>query len=450
MESRYRIVSSIVPAIEIILMGYFFSRFIKPFLKQKKGAFYGGMVYSLVMLLFRPLRLGYFMTYGVVMFAVFLVICRTDRRNYRQKAYFVVTFFSLYCFSSAIAEILYDNFYGFAEQTEYMAEHQNLYFPLYIGVCMLYLAAEVSVIAAGIGCIVKAYAYKQADMESRELFMLLIPSCIGAMGYGIMQYYRYFYIKETGTMMEYYDMLSCFYYAVSVILVVIVIVLYQSIRAKQEDKLQKELFIAQIDSIRQHIEQVEGLYQNIRNIRHDMANHLITLERLYARNELEEAKAYSTELKKALSSVTREINSGNPVTDVILQEIEEEAQRRKIRFELEFWYPCGSVINAFDISVILNNALQNALEHAKERENPYISVFSYCRKNAYMLEIRNSFSGNLQWDTKQGLPMTQKEAEGHGYGLANIRRVAEKYAGGVDIVAEHGEFCLSILMMMEG
>lgn len=118
---------------------------------------------------------------------------------------------------------------------------------------------------------------------------------------------------------------------------------------------------------------------------------------------------------------------------------------------MEFYYPEDSCINAFDISVILNNALQNALENTPPRETSRISVSSYRQNNAYMIEIRNSFSGNLQWDRQSGLPVTsRKKADGHGYGLANIRRVAEKYFGDIDIALEDGEFRLSVMLMTEG
>ena len=129
-----------------------------------------------------------------------------------------------------------------------------------------------------------------------------------------------------------------------------------------------------------------------------------------------------------------------------------------------FYYPTGANINAFDISVILNNALQNAMENALhlpsgdegEGAAPYISVLSYHSNNAYMIEISNSFTGNLKWDEERGLPVTSKEkTEGHGYGqthgygLSNIRMVARKYSGDIAIDLKEDEFRLSIMLMME-
>ena len=102
----------------------------------------------------------------------------------------------------------------------------------------------------------------------------------------------------------------------------------------------------------------------------------------------------------------------------------------------------------FDTSVILNNALQNALEHTAE--NAFVSIRSYHRNNAYMIEITNSFTGDLQWDPESGLPVPSKRnAQGHGYGLSNIRRVACKYAGDIAIDIKGGNFCLSVMLMME-
>ncbi|NBJ95106.1 ATP-binding protein [Parablautia muri] len=183
---------------------------------------------------------------------------------------------------------------------------------------------------------------------------------------------------------------------------------------------------------------------------------LAMLEGPYIGGKMEEAKVYDAELKNLLSEMTGEIKSGNPVTDVILQMQKKEAEKRNIRFRSDFRYPKGSWNNVFDISVILNNALQDAMENVKHfpSENTNgdafcILVHSYHRNNAYMIEICNSFTGDLQWNTENELPVATKRADGHGYGLINIRRVVEKYSGNIAIDEKNGEFCISIMLMMD-
>ena len=101
------------------------------------------------------------------------------------------------------------------------------------------------------------------------------------------------------------------------------------------------------------------------------------------------------------------------MTDVILLEWKREAQEKEIQFCSEFYYPTGSGINAFDISVILNNALQNAVENTGKNDDIFIR--SYRRNHAYMIEVSNGFSGKLHWDSESGLPVTSKaKMEGHG------------------------------------
>ena len=77
-------------------------------------------------------------------------------------------------------------------------------------------------------------------------------------------------------------------------------------------------------------------------------------------------------------------------------------------------------------------------------------ILSYRRDNAYMIEISNSFTGNLRQDAESGLLITTKrEKDSHGYGLNNIRKIAGKYFGDIDFSVKNEEFILSIMMMTE-
>lgn len=461
-----------LPVVEASIKGYCFYRLVKPFMvpsvmpdgicssedihasavKRKRSVAYVGAAYFLTMLFLylMPLHTDVLTAYGIGSLVMFCLICLADRRNYRQKAFLVVVFFSLSWLSAAMAEILYDNLYAFAENTDYMKNHPGMSLALYAGVCTCYLVLEFTFTAMGIWQVLRVYRNKSADMKNKELIMLALPALTGIMAYKIIQNYRMFYIIENGKSKDVYDTLIVLFYVISVIAIVVVIVLYQDIKARQEEDLQAELLAVQMGSIRRHMKQVESLYQNIRGIKHDMTNHILTLEKLYEGNQAEEAKAYSNGLKAELAQITGGIESGNPVTDVILQEFKKEAGKREISFRSEFYYPVDSNIDVFDISVILNNALQNAMENTEKEKERQISIVSYRRNNAYIIEICNSFTGNIWWNAESGLPVTSKgKTDGHGYGLTNIRRVAGKYAGDLDIVWKDAKFCLCVMLMIE-
>lgn len=467
-----------MPVAGIMTEAYCLYEFAGPFMAHKRVALSAGLSYPAVMvvLYMMPIYMHVCVAYIVGNIAALLVMCIMDRRNYRQKVFMVVTCFSVGRLSQTIAEILYDRLYyeimrvysenagecfhledadGFNTAC---AGNPYFEFTIYAGVCIFYLAVYFAVMYAGIRIILNVYKDRYADMENKEMLISIIPSFAGITGYYIMYYYRNFYIRETGKNAGAYDFVTLLYCLVSVFTIIAVAVLYRSIRSKREDDMQTGLLTAQIESMRQHIEGVEVLYRDIRGIKHDMTNHVNTLERLYAGNKTSEAKLYMAELKAELSEMAGDIKSGNPVTDIILQEIKNEADKRNIKFESSFYFPEGSGINAFDLSIILNNALYNALENTVtsssgniDYENkPYISIISYRRNNAYMMEIRNSFFGELKWNTGIGLPVTSKDsAGGHGFGLSNIRRIARKYSGDMDISVKDGEFCLCIMLMTE-
>lgn len=449
-------ISAVYAIVSMYGTGYILSRFTKPFIENKRGSACIGIAYFATMLLLYlvPIEINVFAVYSLGILSAYLVMCKIDRRNYKQKTFLAATFFSLRWLSAYMTRILTNSVYNIKAVSDayYIPEKQLLAkILIFGGVELLDRVISLALLGISAGYIVKTYVYKREDMSRKEMFMLIVPSITGMTGYGILIRY------QTSSGMSWmepiyglYNGLAFLHFGISILTIVVMTVLFQNIKVRQEEKLQNELLATQIDSIERHIRQVESLYQNIRSIRHDMTNHILTLERLYAGNNVAEAMDYGEELKSALSQIAGEIKSGNPVTDVILQELKNEAEKRKIRFQSDFYYPTGTNINAFDVSVILNNALQNAMENARKSEAPYISVLSYHRNHAYMIEISNSFTGNLQWDEERGLPVTSKEkTEGHGYGLSNIRMVARKYAGDIAIDVKDHEFRLSIMLMME-
>ena len=102
----------------------------------------------------------------------------------------------------------------------------------------------------------------------------------------------------------------------------------------------------------------------------------------------------------------------------------------------------------YDISVILSNALQNALEACGQVSAGAVEVRSYQRGGLYFIEVTNDFAGALQWEQGAEFPTTSKQDKSrHGLGLTNIARCAEKYHGTVDIeIKEKKRFFLTIML----
>lgn len=437
----------------LMITGIYFGKFVCPYIKKKKGAVAVSIVYITIMLVLYmiPPQIDNFSAYLIGVIAAFLAMYVEDRRNIYQKIFLAITFFSIRWLTVAMAGRLDDIVTKALVFRNMSAEKVWLQYGLYVGTRVLDIVLCIAFIAVAIGLINKAYIYKKDEMSVKEMVMLIIPSLVGVTGYGILQYYLMIYERDTGKNLidtyGFYGALSFLHYLISIVAILVVIVMFQNWKEMQEEQRGQELVLNQISDMKKHIGEVEKLYRDIRSMHHDMGNHIQTLEHLVAHNNMDDATEYLEHLKNEWDEVSPEIKTGSPVIDVILMEKLREAKERQIRFLSDFHYPHNTKLNAFDLSVIMNNALNNCMENVSG-DDPYISISSFRKNSIFMITIKNSFGGQLNFGDSD-LPETTKYGREHGIGLNNIRRVARMYMGDISLEQGNEEVILSIMMQVE-
>ena len=452
-EKCWMVTSKISVIALLMITGIYFGKFVCPYIKKKKGAVAVSIVYITIMLVLYmiPPQIDNFSAYLIGVIAAFLTMYVEDRRNIYQKIFLAITFFSIRWLTVAMAARLDDLVTKALVFRNMDAEKVWLQYGLYVGTRVLDLVLCIAFIAIAIGLINKAYIYKKDEMSVKEMVMLIVPSLVGVTGYGILQYYLMIYERDTGKNLidtyGFYGALSFLHYLISIVAILVVIVMFQNWKEMQEEQRGQELVLNQISDMKKHIEEVEKLYRDIRSMRHDMGNHIQTLEHLVAHNNMDDATEYLEHLKNEWDEVSLEIKTGSPVIDVILMEKLREAKERQIRFISDFHYPQNTKLNAFDLSVIMNNALNNCMENVSG-DDPYISISSFRKNSIFMITIKNSFEGHLNFGDSD-LPETTKSGREHGMGLNNIRRVARMYMGDISLEQGNEEVILSIMMQVE-
>ena len=452
-EKCWMVTSKISVIALLMITGIYFGKFVCPYIKKKKGAVAVSIVYITIMLVLYmiPPQIDNFFAYLIGVIAAFLAMYVEDRRNIYQKIFLAITFFSIRWLTVAMAGRLDDLVTKALVFRNMSAEKVWLQYGLYVGTRVLDIVLCIAFIAVAIGLINKAYIYKKDEISVKEMVMLIIPSLVGVTGYGILQYYLMIYERDTGKNLidtyGFYGALSFLHYLISIVAILVVIVMFQNWKEMQEEQRGQELVLNQISDMKKHIEEVEKLYRDIRSMRHDMGNHIQTLEHLVAHNNMDDATEYLEHLKNEWDEVSPEIKTGSPVIDVILMEKLREAKERQIRFLSDFHYPHNTKLNAFDLSVIMNNALNNCMENVSG-DDPYISISSFRKNSIFMITIKNSFGGQLNFGDSD-LPETTKSGMEHGMGLNNIRRVARMYMGDISLEQGNEEVILSIMMQVE-
>ncbi len=232
--------------------------------------------------------------------------------------------------------------------------------------------------------------------------------------------------------------------------------LFRNLVLRKDEEQKRTLLENQLFHTHREMEELQDIYADIRGLRHDIRNHVAHLaayvrKKSPASEEDGELAGYLSRMTETVERLDFADRTGNPITDIILHQARQQAKKKGIDFSADFHYPQDKGMDAYDVSVILGNALQNALE-AGERN---ISVRSYLKGNLFFIETENDFTGELDWQQESGLPATTKpERKLHGIGLANIRRAAQKYQGDLDIQVKESDgkrrFCLTVMLYEKG
>lgn len=230
-------------------------------------------------------------------------------------------------------------------------------------------------------------------------------------------------------------------------------VILRKLVESSEKEMLVEVYQNRISDMEEHMKDVEHLYDGIRGMRHDMKNHLTDLEILLRRKKRvsgeyeKEICRYLDGLCEAMEELDMKCSSGNPVTDVVISRKMRIAGQKKITFESSFIFPENLGISAFDVSILLNNGLDNAIEAAEKEKDSFIYLDSYAKSNMFFIEIRNSFTGSLHPANAEGMLLTSKEDDqSHGLGMKNMQSCAEKYFGTLRWENSGKEFLLEIML----
>ncbi|GAA4920684.1 ATP-binding protein [Nesterenkonia rhizosphaerae] len=178
---------------------------------------------------------------------------------------------------------------------------------------------------------------------------------------------------------------------------------------------------------------------------HDL-KHYITAFR--AESDPTSQAGYLDKLEQSLSGYAQQIETGNGILDAVLTAKLAEAEERQVPVTVVADGRLLEPIEPLDISALFGNALDNALHASAAVPDPkrrFIRVGVQARRGFVVAEVENSFHGVLEFD--DGLPVSTKgDSAHHGYGLRNMRQIAEHYGGTLSLRAESGVFTVAVVL----
>ncbi len=187
--------------------------------------------------------------------------------------------------------------------------------------------------------------------------------------------------------------------------------------------------------------------KRIRKMGHDIKNHFLVLKSYIEQERYQELGEYLDRMERETGTNISIIYTGHRMIDAILNYKMSIMRKEGISVDIQTKIENQLAIDDFDISVILGNMLDNAIEACREvtEEAKEIVVTFMTRKNQLFIMAKNTYNKKINW--KNGVPQTSKaDKEHHGIGLANMRNIIEKYDGTLEMDESGRYFMVNIML----
>lgn len=278
--------------------------------------------------------------------------------------------------------------------------------------------------------------------KKSNIVLLLIP--VGSMFVVYNIFVLSLYVENRGHLKE--SLTSSF---LVLLINIIMFTLYVRLSKEKEIQRRNTVYEKQLELCKQHMAEKEAIMMEFRNARHDMKQHYIVLMDLINKNKNEQAQKYLSELiEKSIINKVGICHTDNIVVDSLVNAKYAMALKQKIKFKIDIHIPIQLPFENADISVLLGNILDNAIEASLliPVEMRKIEFYMKSETNILIITAINAFSGKIN-KNKNGQIVTMKEIpENHGIGLESIRKVANKYKGSVVIETEEQIFKIKVIL----
>lgn len=436
-----------------LIYAVLFAAFFKPFLTGKGRTERKLLVVFSVYLLFEAVCSRAALpqsSFGLILTAALLAI--SGRLDMEKQLVFLLT---LFYFNARISGgLMVQSLYFLAERSlPFQLELPEAVFLRAAFLVMLFLLSHASLLAVMLYALQRQMRKQRITLHRREVCYLgLVPVAGILFGQVISRLLIEF---EDGVLLQLYERHPVFLAVIPVLALLfyagayLTIAFQQGMTALREEQAIYFAERQQTQMIRARIHEAEQFYARIRGLQHELRNHIANLQGLVQSGAQQSLADYIAKMGESISGLSLTLQTGNPVTDVIVGDTQRRCLELDIRFEAEFHFPEPGRYDAFDVGIILQNLLQNAVEACeKVREGERYLVLTGTRKGRFFLiEVQNSFAGEVVFG-QDGLPLTTKQEDAfmHGIGLANVRREAEKYMGGLELKADGRKFSAAVLL----
>lgn len=209
------------------------------------------------------------------------------------------------------------------------------------------------------------------------------------------------------------------------------------------EKVKSKLLELQLSEQRERVEEINGMYSEILQIRHDMKKCVTCAAAMMDRGNFSEAKEYLEKTaQEKIGTVNEYIILESKAVSAVINSKLSHCRKEGI----EITASATDYIDKFDetdISILLANLFDNAIEACRKLEGrKYICFLAEKNKGYLRIIMKNSAPESEEANKKHCT--TKPDKKNHGYGIKTVKELTEKYEGMHDFFCENEEFTADI------
>lgn len=237
-------------------------------------------------------------------------------------------------------------------------------------------------------------------------------------------------------------------YAVGIVLILNIVVYFLFIRLGKAGKIKTEmaLLALQNECLQENAKDIENMYDTVRALRHDLKNHLLCILSMAEERDVEGIEQYTGQLLQQQNTVNKLIMfSGSKVLDAIINSKSAAAERAGVQLSAIITTPLAG-ISPEDITIILGNALDNAIRAAKDSQRKVVDIHIQPQGAYSSIVIANDIAHPVLSDNP-ALRTTKNIRYRHGFGIQNMRQAVERNQGLIRFYEQNDRFICDILLL---
>lgn len=211
-------------------------------------------------------------------------------------------------------------------------------------------------------------------------------------------------------------------------------ILFYRIKRQHEMELEiARLKQDQVEILERDYQALSKIYADNAKLYHDLHNHIEAIYQCLTQNDIQEALRYCEDLRTPVREISQTVWTGDKAIDYLISSKMALAEQEHIKTTVNIEYPHNTNIRSVDLTTILGNLLDNALEAVEiAPDNLRFLNLTVRRINAMLIiKVENGCSEiPVQEDGKWLTSKTDKAF--HGWGLKSVQSAAERYDGTIN------------------